>query len=315
MGTKFSHFPPKSKYQTLTYTSTKPKTFQPTLLPPPVYSGEVSHHMCDSGESDDLSVCHTIKMTSPSVCLSHHLSVSHTTNTTSLSICQSHHSSVCHTTNMSSPSVCKSSHLSVCYTANMTNLSVCQLHESSVCEQRLDSTWNPVCKAVSPSSVPSTLPSAKFMVKMPTSIPVQKFPYMQYQGKLPSISTSMDSSVDPLSITSSQSAEKPLKISNNNGEKHAVNYLHKILVKSPSIHHMVHLSLHLSVHHPYNLSIHHTLSLSLHPSMHCPFHPSIHPSNDKHQELPAKFPGTNLGEKTHPKSQLKSSDNVTLTLQ
>ena len=45
----------------------KQKIFQPTLLPPPVYSGEVSHHMCDSGKSNDSSVCHTIKMTSPSI--------------------------------------------------------------------------------------------------------------------------------------------------------------------------------------------------------------------------------------------------------
>ena len=29
--------------------SVNPKKFQPTLLPPHVYLGEVSHHMCDSG--------------------------------------------------------------------------------------------------------------------------------------------------------------------------------------------------------------------------------------------------------------------------
>ena len=29
------------------------KIFQPTLLPPPLYSSEVSHHMCDSGGSDN----------------------------------------------------------------------------------------------------------------------------------------------------------------------------------------------------------------------------------------------------------------------
>ena len=65
--------------------SMKPK-FPTYLLPPLAYSGEVSHHMCDSGESNDMSVCHTIKMTSQSVCLSHHSSVSHTVIMTSLSV-------------------------------------------------------------------------------------------------------------------------------------------------------------------------------------------------------------------------------------
>ena len=61
---------------------------------------------------------------------------------------------------------------------------------------------------------------------------------MPYSGKLPSVHTLMDSSVDPSgspSITSSLSAEKPSKFPRNNGEKHVVNYLHKILVKSPSV--------------------------------------------------------------------------------
>ena len=48
-------------------TSVNPKIFQPTLLPPPVYLGEVSHHMHDSGESNDLSVCHTTHKTCLSI--------------------------------------------------------------------------------------------------------------------------------------------------------------------------------------------------------------------------------------------------------
>ena len=60
----------------------------------------------------------------------------------------------------------------------------------------------------------------------------------QYPRKLHSICTSMDSSVDPSgspSITSSPSAETLLKVPGNIGEKHAVNYLHEITVKSPSV--------------------------------------------------------------------------------
>ena len=75
------------------------KIFLPTLLPP-LYSGEMSHHMHDSGESPDVSICHTIS------------------NMTSLSICQLHDSSVCQpkcdsTWNSIHPSVCLSSVLSV----------------------------------------------------------------------------------------------------------------------------------------------------------------------------------------------------------
>ena len=50
--------------------------FFPTLLPPSLYSGEMLHHMPDSGESLHVSVRHTINnMTSPSICQSHDLSV------------------------------------------------------------------------------------------------------------------------------------------------------------------------------------------------------------------------------------------------
>ena len=63
----------------------KLKIFQPTLLPL-LYSGEMSHHMHDSGESQDLSFCHSVNTTSLSVCLSHISSVCHTINMTSLSV-------------------------------------------------------------------------------------------------------------------------------------------------------------------------------------------------------------------------------------
>ena len=46
----------------------KPKLFQPSLLPPPLYTGEMLHHMPDAGESLDVSVCHTVNLTSPSIC-------------------------------------------------------------------------------------------------------------------------------------------------------------------------------------------------------------------------------------------------------
>ena len=50
--------------------------------------------------------------------------------------------------------------VSVCDTgSSMKSLSVCQLHDSSVCHPKCDSTWK------------SIQPSAKFMVKIPTSIP------------------------------------------------------------------------------------------------------------------------------------------------
>ena len=107
---------------------------------------------------------------------------------TSQSVCQSNHSSVCHTTNTTSPSVCQTYNSSVCYTIILTSLSICQLQDSPVCQPTHDVTRNTVCKAVCPLSVPSILPSAKFMVKTPTSIPVQKFLNTQYWENLfPSI--------------------------------------------------------------------------------------------------------------------------------
>ena len=66
--------------------------FQPTLLPAPLYSGEMLHHnMHDSGESPDGSVCHTVSTTtSPSVCKSYDSSVCQLkSDSTWNSICQS----------------------------------------------------------------------------------------------------------------------------------------------------------------------------------------------------------------------------------
>ena len=65
----------------------KPKIFQTTVLPASLYkwtlsvdppkSGEVSHHMHDSGESPDVSICYTTSsMNSLSLCQSHDSSVS-----------------------------------------------------------------------------------------------------------------------------------------------------------------------------------------------------------------------------------------------
>ena len=64
-----------------------PKIFQPTVLPAPLYewtpsvnppkSGQVLHHMHDSGGSPDVSICHTFSRTN------------------SLSVCQFCYSSVC----------------------------------------------------------------------------------------------------------------------------------------------------------------------------------------------------------------------------
>ena len=73
----------------------KPDVFQPALLPASLYTGEVLHHMHDSGESPDVSVCHTISsMTSPSICPSHSLCVN--TNMVPPGICLSISMSVVH---------------------------------------------------------------------------------------------------------------------------------------------------------------------------------------------------------------------------
>ena len=104
-----------------------------------------------------------------------------------------------------------------------------------VCQPKCDSTWKSICLAVCLSSVLSIQPSAKFTVKMPVSIPVQNFLKQQNLGKL--LHTSSDSSVNPsgsLSVASSPFAANLLKFPGKNGEKHVVNYLREILVKSPA---------------------------------------------------------------------------------
>ena len=124
-----------------------------TLLPPSRYSVEMSHHVCDSGQSHDASVCHAIIMTSLSVCQSHYSSVCHTIKMTSPSICQSHDSSVCHATITTSPSICQSHNLSVCHTINVTSPSICQSHDSTVCQPNHDATWNSIYLSICPHAL------------------------------------------------------------------------------------------------------------------------------------------------------------------
>ena len=111
--------------------SVNPRNFQSTLLPPPLYSGEVSHQMHDSGETNDSPICHT-------------------THKTGLSICQSRQMSICHPTNMTCPSVCQSCQLSVSLTIKMTCQSVCQPHESPVHHTTMMTSLS-VCQSTCPS--------------------------------------------------------------------------------------------------------------------------------------------------------------------
>ena len=240
----------------------------------------MSHHMYDSGKSIDLSICHMINMTSPSICQSHDFSVCHTIIMTSPSICQSHDSSVCHTIIMTSPSIC-------------------QLHDSSVCQPNPDATWKSICPSVSPSSVLSIQPSAKFMVKMLTCIPVQNFPKYENPRKLLSIHPSSDLSVDPSgspSITSPPSAENQSRFPGINGEN-VVNYLYKIPVISTS----VCTSCVMSVIAPIqSLSIPSICTLCI-MSVIAPVHVlpilSVHPSDDECQETPVISLVLNMGRK------------------
>ena len=223
----------------------------------PVYSGEVSHHMCDSVETNDSLVCHTTNMTCPSICQSHQPSVCHTTNMTCPSICQPCQPLICHTTNMmcpsvcqphespvhhttmaTSPSVCQTYIPSVCHNIIPTSPSICQFQDSSVCKPTHDVIIPLVWPTVCSSSATSIFPSANPMVKMPTSIPVQNFLHYQIPGKMPFIHTSTDSSVyhsDSPSVNSSLSAANLSKIPCNYGEKTMVNYLHENPVKSPTV--------------------------------------------------------------------------------
>ena len=107
----------------------------------------------------------------------------------------------------------------------------------------------------------------------------------------------MDSSVNQSgspSVTPSPSAENPLKFPSNNGEKHAVNYLHEIPVKTPSV---------------CSLSVTSVIRPISAPSV-----LSVHPSDDKDQEILDEFPSTNYGEKYPAEIMAIMPDNVTLTL-
>ena len=133
----------------------------------------------------------------------------------------------------------------------------------------------------------------KFMVKIPTSIPVHNF-----LKQLLSVHTSFDSSVDPsgsLSITSSPSAENPLKIPCNHGEK-----MWLITCMKSKL-----------THHP---SIHCALCLSLHLSMHHLFHPSINQTTNVRKSQTNSLVLI-MGRKTLSKITIKIHDDVTLTLQ
>ena len=126
--------------------SVRPNIFRSTLIPPLVYCGEVSHHMRDSIETYESSVCHTTNMTCPSICQSHQPSVCHTTNMTRPYVCQSHQPSVCHTTNMTRLYVCQSRQPSDHRTVDTTGPSVCQPHESPV-RHTTTTTCPSVCQA------------------------------------------------------------------------------------------------------------------------------------------------------------------------
>ena len=135
--------------------SVRPNIFRSTLIPPLVYCGEVSHHMRDSIETYESSVCHTTNMTCPSICQSHQPSVCHTTNMTRPYVCQSHQPSVCHTTNMTRPYVCQSRQPSDPRIVDTTGPSVCQPHESPV-RHTTTATCQSVCQAY-PSPVRHTI--------------------------------------------------------------------------------------------------------------------------------------------------------------
>ena len=112
--------------------SVRPNIFRFTLIPPLVYCGEVSHHMRDSIETYESSVCHTTNMTCPSVCQPHKSPVRHTTTATCQSICQAYPTPVRHTVMMTSQSVRQSYSTSDHHTDLTTSPSVCQSRQSSV---------------------------------------------------------------------------------------------------------------------------------------------------------------------------------------
>ena len=155
------------------------KPFRSTLKVPPVYCGEMPHHMRDSIETCmrlpclschryNMSVCHTPLVTCLSVCQSHQPSVCHTTNLTRPYVCQSRQTSDHCTVDATGPSVCQPHHTSVhqSYTTSdhhtdlTTSQSICQSHQSSVrctvgpthpsvCQQQ----YTPVCHTINMTSL------------------------------------------------------------------------------------------------------------------------------------------------------------------
>ena len=126
--------------------SVRPNIFRSTLIPPLVYCGEVSHHMRDSIETYESSVCHTTNMTCPSICQSHQPSVCHTTNMTRPYVCQSRESPVRHTTKAACQSVCQAYPTPVRHTVMMTSPSVRQSYSTS--DHHTDLTTSPsVCQS------------------------------------------------------------------------------------------------------------------------------------------------------------------------
>ena len=209
--------------------------------------------------------------------------------------------------------------------------------DSSVCQPTHDVTKTTICLTVCLSSVTSILPSANFTVKMPMSIPVQKFLHSLFPGKLPSIHTSMDSSVDHSgspSVNSTPSGANPLKFPCNYGEKNVVNYLHENMVKSPSIStsyimpfvapvcessiQSIHTLCVMSVIAPVHASPVQPVHTSRVTSVLAPIHAlpvlSVHPSDDECQEFPDEFPGAKYGEKNSSEIMVKIPDDITLTL-
>ena len=264
-----------------------------------------------------MSVHHTMKTNSPSICQPHDTSVRHTNITTSLSVCPSKQSSDCHTTSRTSPSLCQSCIPSVCHNVIQTSPSICQSRDPSVCcptcEVIIPTIWQTVCS----SSVTSVLPSANPMVKMPMSIPVQNFPHEQNPGKIPFVHTSMESSVhhsDSLSVNSSPSAANPSKIPCNYGENSTVKYLHENPVKSPTVSTSYDTSVVAPVCALYIPPICTPCITSVFASVCASPVPSVLPYDDEHQEFLDGFPGTNYGERNLSATMVKFPHNVTLTL-
>ena len=246
----------------------------------------------------------------------------------------------------------------VCHNVIPTSQSVRLLQDLSVCYPTHDIIIPPIWLTVCLSSVTSVLPSANPTVKMPMSIPVQNFPHNQSPGKIAFVHTSMDLSVhhtDSSSVNSSPSAANPSKIPCNNGEKNAVNYLHKNPVKSPTISMSyimpfsapVHASSMqpfctsciMSVIAPVHASSVQPICTSCVMSFVAPVHASsvqpvctscvssvfppiraspilsVHPYNDECQEFLDGFPSTKYGEKNLSEIMVKFPHDVTLTLQ